>query len=37
MKTYCLGCRKHTHNIGLKKITMTKKVIRDQSKCFNLI
>ena len=35
MKSYCLGCRKHTHNIGSKEITMTNKLIRDKSKCFN--
>ena len=38
MRTYCLGCRKHTHNIGSKKKkTMTNKVIRTKSRCFNYI
>ena len=33
LKTCCLGCRKHTNNIGSKRITMTNKVIRDKSRC----
>ena len=24
MRTYCLACRKHTNNVGLRNITMTK-------------
>ena len=33
MKTYCLACRKHTNNVGLRNTTMTNKVIRNKSKC----
>ena len=33
-RTYYLGCREHSANIGSKKkITMTNKVIRDKSRC----
>ena len=32
MKTYCLACRKHTNNVGSWNITMTNKVIRNESK-----
>ena len=35
METYCLGCRKHTGNIGSKKVVMTNNVIRDKSRCAN--
>ena len=35
MRTYCLGCRKHTANIGLKEINMINKVLRDKSRCAN--
>ena len=28
MKNYCLGCRKHTDNIGSKKTIITNKLIR---------
>ena len=35
METYYLGCRKHTGNIGLKKVVMTNKVIRDKSRYAN--
>ena len=34
-ETYYLGCKKHTHKIGSKEITMTNLVIRDKSRCFN--
>ena len=34
MQTYCLGCKKHTDNIGSKK-KKTNKVIREKSKCAN--
>ena len=37
MKTYCLSCRKHTDNIGSKKVTMTNKVIRENNKYHNTI
>ena len=37
MQTYCLSCRKHTDNIGLKKVIMTNKVIRQKSKCTNCV
>ena len=32
MLTYCLKCNNNTKNIGLKKVTMTNKVIRAKSK-----
>ena len=35
MQTYCLGCKKHTYNIGSKKVIMTNKVIRYKSRCVN--
>ena len=35
MQTYWLSCRKHTDNIGSKKVIMKKKVIRQASKCIN--
>ena len=28
MQAYCLGCKKHSDNIGLKKVIMMNKVIR---------
>ena len=33
LRTYCLSCRKHTNNIGSKKVIMTNKVIRGKSRC----
>ena len=33
LRIYCLACRKHTGNIGSKRITMTNKVIKDKSRC----
>lgn len=33
MQTYCLTFKKDTKNIGLKKVTMTIKVIRHKSRC----
>ena len=30
MQTYCLDCKKHTGNIGSKKVMMMNKVIRDK-------
>ena len=35
MQTYCLGWKKHTDNIGSKKVTMKNKVIREKSGCAN--
>ena len=37
MQTYCLGCKKHTDNIGSKKVIMINKVIRDKSRSVNCI
>ena len=37
MQTYWLSCRKHTDNIGSKKVIMKKKVIRQASKCINCV
>ena len=33
LRTYCLACRKHTNNLASRKVTMTNKVIRDNSRC----
>ena len=33
LRTYCLGCREHTGNIGSKRVRMTNKVIKDKSRC----
>ena len=33
MQTSCLSCRKHTDNIGSRKVIMTNQVIRKSSKC----
>ena len=33
MRTYCLTCRKHAKNVGLRKTMLTNKVIRNKSKC----
>ena len=33
LTTYCLACRKHTNNIGSRKVTMANKVVRDKSLC----
>ena len=33
LRTYCLACREHTNNVGSKKVTMTKKVTGDKSRC----
>ena len=35
MKTYCLSCKKHTDNIGSKKVIMANKVVREESRCAN--
>ena len=37
MKTYCLSCKKHTDNIGSKKVIMANKIVRHTSKCANFI
>ena len=37
MQTYCLSCKKHTDNIGSRKVIMTNKVVRQASKCANCI
>ena len=37
MQTYCLGCRKHTDNIGPRKVIMTNKVVRQSFKCANCV
>ena len=31
--TYCLGCKKHTNYMVSRSVTMTKKVLRQKSKC----
>ena len=33
MQTYCLRCKKHVDNIGLKKVTMANKGITEKSRC----
>ena len=35
MQTYCLRCKKHTNNIGSKKVMMTNKIVREKSRCAN--
>ena len=35
METYILGSRKHTDNIGSKKVIMANKLIREKSRCAN--
>ena len=35
MHTYSLSCRRHTGNIGSKRVTMRNKVIRNKSRCAN--
>ena len=38
LRTYCLACRKHTDNYGIRNVLMTDKVLRNKSrcsKCFN--
>ena len=37
MKSYCLSFKKHTDNIGSKKVAMKNKVIRKKSKCANCV
>ena len=32
MQTYCLSCKKHTDNIGSRKVIMTNKEVRQASK-----
>ena len=33
LRTSCLVCKKHTHNYSSKNVSMTKKVIRNKSRC----
>ena len=33
LRTYCLACKEHTYNIGLKRVTLTNKVIREKTRC----
>ena len=33
LKAYCLACREHTGKIDSKRMTMTKKVIKDKPRC----
>ena len=35
MQPYCLRYKRHTNNIGSKKVIMKNKVIRDKSRCAN--
>ena len=35
MQTYCLSCRRHSGNIGSKKLIMTNKVVTEESRCAN--
>ena len=37
MQSYCLSCKKPTDSIGLKKLIMTNKVVRQSSKCVNCV
>ena len=37
IQTYFLSCKNHADNIGSKKVTMTKKIIREASRCANCI
>ena len=37
MQTYCLSYKKHTSDMGPKKVIMTNKVIRKASKCANYV
>ena len=36
-KTYYLSCRRHTNNIGPRKVIMTNKIVRQTSKCANCV
>ena len=33
LRSYCLGCRERTNNIGSTKVTLKNKVIRDKRRC----
>ena len=35
MQTYCLMCKKHTNNIGSKKVIMKNKGVRHKPRCAN--
>ena len=37
MQAYCLSCKKHTDNIGSKRVIMINNVIKEASKCDNWI
>ena len=37
MQTFCLNCKKHTDNIGSRKVIMPNKVVRQTSKCANCV
>ena len=37
LRTSCLSCRKHTNNIGSKRLTMTNKLVRDKARCTNCV
>ena len=37
MQAYCLSCKKHTDNIGSKKVIVTNKAIRQKSRCANCV
>ena len=37
MQTYCLSCRKHTDNIGPRKVIIANKVVRQTWKCANCV
>ena len=33
LRTYCLVCKKHTDNYGLKNVSTTNKVIKNKARC----
>ena len=35
MQPYCFSCKKHTNNIGSKKVIMTNKLVRERSRYAN--
>ena len=35
MKNYCLSCKKHTDEMGSKKVIIKNKIIRYASECSN--
>ena len=36
-ETYGLSCKKHTYNVGSKKVIMTIKIVRQSSTCANRV